>query len=202
VERPIILKAHEVRGILDGRQTQLRRIVKPPRWAFPEEIEVWEEAFTGKMQVTVPDEMDTSFFIECPFGQVGDRLWVKETFGWLPDGSNADPEHGRTVYRATDDIGNWCLADRWKSSTQMPRSVSRILLVIVSVRVERLQDISEADAVAQGYIGNCGCPKSNCRVCMAHAPTWFQSSWMSTDGADTWNANPWVWVIEFKRVDA
>lgn len=182
-ERPINLKSHEVLEILQGRKTQLRRVVKPQ-----------------------PS-------IRCPFGQVGDRLWVRETFDPIYGQSPPDrvieidyrADHSR---RIKDDFG----ARRWTPSIHMPRWASRILLEVVSVRVERLRDISEADAIAEGsYLDRCAClPRSKDRTpmhaafkletCHIHGSE-FSHLWESINGVGSWDDNPWVWVIEFKRID-
>ncbi|MFL5011589.1 hypothetical protein [Rhizobium sp.] len=143
MERPILLKAHEVRGILDGRQTQLRRIVKGNRQ---------QVHYCGinlrNLKPTWVDECARP--VPCPFGQVGDRLWGKETcYPTYPD----KPAIRSAYYRATEIHGAGFGGRRWLTALCMPRWASRILLEIVSVRVERLQDISETDAWAQGAEG-------------------------------------------------
>lgn len=186
-ERPINLKSHEVLEILQGRKTQLRRVVKPQ-----------------------PS-------IRCPFGEVGDRLWVREMFDPIYGQSPPDrvieidyrADHSRTNgWRIKDDFG----ARRWTPSIHMPRWASRILLEVVSVRVERLRDISEADAIAEGsYLDRCAClPRSKDRTpmhaafklqtCHIHGSE-FSYLWESINGVGSWDDNPWVWVIEFKRID-
>ncbi|MBB4345174.1 ASCH domain-containing protein [Rhizobium leguminosarum] len=219
MERPILLKAHDVRGILDGRQTQLRRIVKrqpedgrvmKPRRNRAGNV-VWM-SWKGK-----PENADPVTGIygagwdlcKCPYGERGDRLWGRET--WTDNQGNSCP-----MYRA--DLPLFIPADRtefgddvqmnpedytWTSSVHMPRWASRILLEIVSVRVERLQDISRKDAAAEG-------------VCLRDEdkpwPKWcrpdkwpeenFLRLWDSIHGEMSHMANPWVWVVEFKRVEA
>jgi hypothetical protein len=162
--------------------------------------------------------------IQCPYGQPGDRLWVRET-GW------ERPERSRRMLSEGADtwVPFYYDADGWdeqdhadfkvwgfkrRPSIHMPRWASRILLEIVSVRVERLQEISEADSIAEGI--NCypfrpddGFPicsgythEENDDRCMlwATAKLAYLKLWESINGPDSWAANPWVWVIEFKRV--
>lgn len=206
MERPIILKAHEVRGILDGRQTQLRRIIKPqPLNHAPTECFELRNTMTWKYKPTCLKRIADG----CPFGQVGDRLWGRETFGYQPDLEECEgwsftlPKGHTVVYRADKDIPNYELSKGWCSSATMNRWASRILLEIVSVRVERVQNISRADAAAEG-------------VCLPWGaqpwPAWCKPSrwpeenylglWDEINGPMSHKANPFVWVLTFKRVDA
>ena len=171
----------------------------------------------------------------CPFGAVGDRIWVRETWGvvsheldedgriqpWTPD-RPATVIHempfgngyysGHAIYAADgdftwgDDDGYEDGRSCWKPSIHMPRAASRILLEITNVRVERLNAISEEDARAEGIIDggclNCGEPEPcGCANPEPDATDAFAYLWQSIYGQDNWNANPWVWVIEFKRVE-
>ena len=188
-ERPIIFSAPMVRAILEGRKTQTRRVVKPQ----PDYV-VKDAYFTKGLDV--PRRGND---IKCPYGQPGDRLWVRETFSQCVNlGVDRNGEWPKDLfsysYRATDGL----VGDRWKPSIHMPRLSSRILLEIVSVRVERLQDISEADAKAEGadpYRLPCH-PK---REKLRHVDG-FSLLWKPINGSESWDANPWVWVVEFRRV--
>ncbi len=130
---------------------------------------------------------------KCPYGQVGYRIWVRET--WAKD----IPANDKAVYRADGELTGTQFGLRrlpkWKPSIHMPRWASRITLEITGVRVERLQDISEDDALAQGadYEWH-GLPVGQVED--------FKRQWIADYGIDGLTANPWVWVIEFKRVDA
>ncbi len=210
MERPVILKAHEVRGIIDGRQTQLRRIIKPQP-AGKEVFQrlnrlgrkVWTSGYNGNEGLRVAFGQ-----FECPFGQVGGRLWGREAFvaGSPLDGNenflrdkDGDILPEKVWYRADDDLDEWlgdngCVTDRipWKSSTQMARWASRILLEIVSVRVERVQDISENDAIANGAFESDRCT----------ARLNFMRHRDDAYGNGAQAASPWVWVVEFMRVAA
>lgn len=205
-ERPIILKAHEVRGILDGRQTQMRRIVTS-KW-----LNIVEEVLRVNGQ-WVWDTID--YELTTPFGKVGDRLWVREAFGLISYDQGDDcktdivyreapwflESDGKT--RADEKIGNWDLdGGRWRPAQHMQRHESRILMEIVSVRVERLQDISEDDAKAEGcqdYLEKFGIPRTGSITWYARYA--FIILWKSIYGENSWLDNPWVWVLEFKRVD-
>ena len=188
--RPINLAAWEVRAILDGRKTQTRRLVKPQRgcdWYadLGGEREGWYTDGSGWWHV---EEM------ACPFGQPGDHLWGRETYGevrfcGIHDG---DLHESVTAYKA-DNPERKPLA--WRPSTQMPRWASRIDLLIKSVRIERLQEISGPDCWAEG-IESAGwdCTKWGS---VTHC---YEDLWASTNGPDSWDANPFVWVIEHEVV--
>ena len=194
-ERPILFSAPMVRALLDGSKTQTRRVFKAKNggvWPHMNDI-------PGMCQI----------MRNCPYGQPGDRLWVRETFiqGWpwidgIPDQFDEDdhekPMH--TWFRATepglswtDDDGGFVENTPWKPSIHMPRTASRITLEITGVRVERLQDISEADAAAEGVSAK--------HTADAHytAREAYAVLWEQINGPDSWAENPWVWVIEFKK---
>lgn len=176
-ERPIIFGATMVRAILDDRKSQTRRIA----WCgeYPEE---------GSVE------------IDCPYGVAGDRLWVRETFA-LHD--HRDPP---IVYYRVDDQNKYESDGAWKPSIHMPRWASRITLEITKVRVERLQDISEEDAKAEGieperfYSGKIARRASVYRGEYYRTP--FRYLWEEINDRDAWDKNPWVWVISFCRVDS
>jgi hypothetical protein len=200
-ERPILFSAPMVRAILDGSKAQTRRIAKGV---------IARHARTGEAL----SELDSAGpRVSCPYGRPGDRLWVRETFVqgfdqdpvtgvpmWVDSEGNDLPK--KTWYRASDQIG-WCDDDGWetnvpwKPSIHMPRAASRMDLLIKSVRVERLQDISEADALAEGitYDQLPDNPHD-----LQRAQTWYRGLWEQINGAGSWEANPWVWVIDFERI--
>lgn len=208
-ERPILFSAPMVRALLNCTKSQTRRIVKPqPYFISPE----------NTPRITKAPGLHP--YIPCPYGQPGDRLWVRETWqGPLldseeheaqcrDDGPEAFKKPGFCAYRATDtldaidaegnDLG-------WRPSIHMPRWASRILLEITGVRVERLQDISEADAIAEGISADldgryhCGFDEAGEIKCKSPV-TAYAWLWNGINGADSWAANPWVWVIEFNRM--
>lgn len=179
-----------VRSILEGRKTQTRRIVKPqPMW-------VAEPGVPFK----TPDA-DPSGIIKCPYGQPGDRLWVKETHrfdGLDPKIALRSQLLDDIVYRADMD-GDRSIDDcPWRPSIFMPRWASRITLEIDSVRAERLQDIGESDCRAEGCKGGNGSIPGY--AFSATPREHYRHVWQSTYGPGSWDANQWVWRIEFKEV--
>lgn len=232
-ERPVIFNSEMVRAILNGRKTQTRRVMKvqpsehfhpmnmsleldySARWYTPGVVDKdgYLQPATGQVFGVAGEDEGYA----CPFGAVGERLWVRETW------SDVNLEGAPAVaYRADNEVydlmkdeslldedGAFNYQDQhvskyqfaawysdlisgvegnWRPSIHMPRWASRILLEITAVRVERLQDISKADAIAEG-----GTEHFNI--------DWFGPLWASIYGVDSWNANPWVWVIEFRRVE-
>lgn len=228
-ERPILFSAPMVRAILAGTKTQTRRAVKPqPALVDPRNSRLpglyrngdfaWRDKGAPLGCATIsckPNGPDGWALENSPFGQPGDRLWVRET--WLD-------LQGTGIERATGDLSRYAYAAdtppgshgdecrknyglRWRPSIHMPRWASRITLEITGVRVERLQGISEADAEAEGCAKNhngyyLGGPHAvSGRKQMATAQSAYRDLWESINGAGSWEANPWVWVVEFKRVE-
>jgi hypothetical protein len=212
-ERPIPLNREEVRAILEGRKTQVRRVIKPTR-RYPIDFvgaggrngEDWNDpncwgfaTFDGDCWWSLKAERGERQ-IPCPYGKPGDRLWVRETWSPMP-GHRPIPTPEKyddkpAWYRADNDRPTWA-GNRWKPSTEMPRSASRIDLGVLTVRVERLQAISEEDAIAEG--SQCaGVPASLTNVGA------FAKLWDSINAARGfgWNMNPWVWVVSFKPLAA
>ncbi len=209
-ERGMIFNGEMVRAILDGRKTQTRRIINPQPEA------TLSGSLSGKWLnrplngLLLPKIEDIA--IHCPFGVVGDRIWVRETWARY----NIDQNSHDIAYRATTPA-DWPEEGRWRPSIHMPRWASRIMLEITDVRVERLQDISEEDAKAEGlaeitkdgslfkfgipdrdgYPGadDNGCPWTEWERNPVDA---YCKLWQSIYGEESWQANPWVWVIEFK----
>lgn len=200
-ERPILFNGEMVRAILEGRKAQTRRVVKHQPCGGWEFDGVYGKITShhpqrGKFGAFLRRGVDTSWpelgIIPCPFGQPGDRLWVKETYAAWPAGHD-DPE---LIYRA-----HWSVPEAhaptckgWTPSIHMPRWASRITRKITNIRVERLNKITRGDAMAEG------CPFPN----MADGPDpreWFSDLWESINGKGSWDANPWVWVIEFRKLD-
>lgn len=231
-ERPILFSAPMVRAILDGRKTVTRRPVKPD----------WIQSDRAPLN-TAPSLFHFWCSGEhvCPYGEPGQRLWVRETFmDLLGTGVEHRPDPNgplqRYAYRADYPPGSHSDEARkdfglkWKPSIHMPRAACRILLEITDVRVERLQDISEEQAQAEGCfftdygrkcghggkgwseVGDCPAPAehhpqregwmwaetTSHEQCLGSARNAFGNLWNTTGG--DWDANPWVWVVEFKRV--
>lgn len=233
-ERPILFSAPMVRAILDGRKTQTRRLMYvltnnvrsacfdrryPPPIALPPPHKVWSLS-------------------HWRHAKLGDRLWVREAWQefWPEEitevrfakpgrsGSPARlPETMQVIYRADGEMPahpEYGKA-RWRSSIHMPRWASRITLEITGIRVERLQDISEADAIAEGILpwGTSGkwwdCPSHTQIFGEGENIEWvrfegartkdpkeaYRAIWTNINGPESWNESPWVWVIEFRRID-
>ncbi|HRP27462.1 MAG TPA: hypothetical protein PLG77_03410 [Burkholderiaceae bacterium] len=211
--RPILFSAPMVRAILAGTKTQTRRVVKgaPDDWS-PIGPHVYSPTVIDRHgdEQPGPDafgagNVDGDCWINCPHGKPGDRLWVRETWAAPHNCDYLAPREidrdWRIHYAATEERGDL----RWRPSIHMPRWASRITLEVLSVRVERLQDISEADARAEGAtcvdevtgrevlfpsVSKCGSYRLH-----------YRDIWEQINGAGSWNENPWVWVVEFRRQD-
>ncbi|MFW4678914.1 hypothetical protein ACOAPW_30805 [Pseudomonas aeruginosa] len=188
-ERPILFNDQMVRAILDGRKTVTRRIVKPQpslpttHW-WPSNGRGPQWMADGPSEAT-GGTRQTWGWKECPFGKPGDRLWVRETFADIGC---------RLTYRADLYDGAHCMVKKWIPSIHMPRSASRVLLEITAVRVERLQDITPNQCIAEGAWREKDKELGRGQEAIAA----FADLWRSTGG--DWDANPWVWIVEFKRV--
>lgn len=191
-ERGMIFNAEMVRAILNGSKTQTRRMVKPQ---YQHESQQLVKCEDGLFRWWIKGaQMPHGGPINQKHGQVGDRIWVRETF------AKGLCTKSTLAYRAThkpEDLedGFWETI-KWTPSIHMPRWASRILLEITNVRVERLNAISEEDAQAEGVTPSTHLitpPEAMHRV-------GFRNIWESIYGEESWSANPWCWVIEFKRV--
>ncbi|GAB6036188.1 phage-like protein [Fundidesulfovibrio butyratiphilus] len=196
-KRPIPLRPDEVRGILNNRKTMTRRVVKFPAGFMAESVRkvdfhsIWgPDSWVFNGTGVLNNETLKGFHkgLQCPYGQPGDVLWVREAFGEAtrraeitPTGDIIEPTY--TAYRATDPEAN---VEKWRPSIHMPRWAARIFLEVQEVRVERLQDISEEGAKAEGF---------STRV-------EFFDYWdsLAKHGPHV-KDNPWVWPITFKRLE-
>jgi hypothetical protein len=225
-ERPVLMNGAMVRAVLDGRKMQTRRLVKLP--PAPNHLGEWKPDTFGGTDARGREHPEqpciwhtrTGHCIACPLGAVGDRLWVKETwqhYDWsedgepclryaadcatiwpaVPDDATAEQLHDRWI--ALSDPANYRIDNaardrRWRPAIHMPRWASRLMLEITDVRVQRLQDISREDAKAEGVdpaiVGGIR------GACYREA---FAQLWDSVNGADAWDANPWVWAITFRK---
>lgn len=217
-ERPILFTGEMVRAILEGRKTMTRRVVKPQP---PAQYRVDRVAGDEALFFCNPDGLRDYYVTrKCPYGKVGDRLWVKETFCSKEDPYNADGNRDSTCVhfradgyevRAVDGDGfqRWnkdnSAASPWRTPLFMPRWASRLTLEITRIRVERLQDIGKdgrkakdvlAEGIAQAQIDRWG-QYLHPDDCPAHT---YGVLWESINGKGSWDANPWVWVIEFRVV--
>ncbi len=224
-ERPILFSAPMVRAILDGQKTQTRRVVNlrngmidfvgsglsrdpadpssdwnnPSCWGY--------EHFDQGWCLLKPDG-PSSHQIPCPYGQPGDRLWVRETWADLrgtgigtasaayrAESLNADGRENADARRCREDYGV-----KWRPSIHMPRWASRITLEITDIRVERVREISRDDVIAEGICERDGLPIEDCHAGW-HEP--FAQLWDSINAKRgfPWADNPWVWVVAFKRID-
>jgi hypothetical protein len=199
-ERGILFSAPMVRALLAGTKTQTRRVGRPKRSIEP-----------------MTDE--------CPFGMPGDRLWVREAFRFLDCFNRDSPSKvgdlcvdagynkpwAPTHYEADGARANWMTvgtlpgkptAGKLRPGIHMPRWASRITLEVTEVRVERLQDISQADALAEGAPpSHPSIDRISREFGYADFPrSWYAQLWESINGAGSWDANPWVWAVAFRRV--
>jgi hypothetical protein len=195
-ERPIIFSGPMVRAILDGRKTQTRRIVKHvPALGSPDD-------WCHKVDRAQFEEEIGNYRRFCPYGTPGDRLWVREA--WCPGGNQS--VYLKADVDLPDDPRVW-MHDRqppyggtWRPSIHMPRWASRITLEITGIRVERLQEISEQDARAEGVQPrNAGQDEAGP---IKTYRTGFVHVWQEINGKRAnWTSNPWVWVVEFRRTE-
>jgi hypothetical protein len=221
-ERPILFSGPMVQALLAGTKTQTRRAAKHPLAQAAQRILSYKGQ--SEFDCVLPDE--TGGIILCPYGKPGDRLWVRETWAahWMYNDVPPNEAHS-----SQPDDNQWFAADpdgtvgtcgcpslgyrgKWRPSIFMPRWASRLLLEITAVRCERLQDISEGDAVAEGITGltkdgqtvkygvgepSAEWPWTDWQLTAKEA---YSLLWGKINGPESWEANPWVWVVEFKVI--
>lgn len=185
-ERPIIMGAESVRAILEGRKTQTRRVVKHiPALG-------WVEDWCHRIDNADLKHIVGDYRRFCPYGKVGDRLWVRETWSEYSQFSTSGGIDVWKCYKADDsDINDYI---DWKSPIFMSRSMSRITLEIIDIRVERVQDITPEDALKEGFC-NYG---TDVDTLDAFCEAWQK---LNSKRGYPWESNPWVWVVEFKVVE-
>ena len=206
-DRPILFSAPMVRALLAGRKTQTRRVVK---FEHAAEVDAWDANGDGSWEMGVyagEGAMAGMGRLCCPYGGAGDRLWVRETWAaeshWdgrapsrifqrLP-GKHAAKVHYMADGPKPDSFG------KTRVSIHMPKSAARIWLEVTRVRVQRVRDISEEDARAEGVtpVPFCKAGRPNGQE---HVEA-FEDLWCSINGAESWDANSWVWAIHFKRLE-
>lgn len=227
-ERGILFNGEMVRAVLDDRKANTRRIVTPQPHSYHDNSLVWAKRLPQGKRHWTPVFWQDGKLLDlglslCPYGRPGDRLWVREAwrvgsgYDELPGSKFTSPS---IYYEADGDKkGAGFELGRYRHARFMPRWASRITLEITDVRAERLNDISEEDAIAEGVEPNCGLlDHTNCKD---HFGEWlmyplekyeggepaysakesFSTLWESINGEGSWDANPWVWVVEFKRLD-
>lgn len=199
---PILFSTPMVQAILEGRKTQTRRVVKLPNY-HPSMLEKQKNKLTIKDWKLYDGNQEVIGNMKCPY-QIGDIFWVRETFHTIHDAETHD--FLRYGYKADNDYRGAL----WKPSLFMPKEACRLFLKIKSIRVERLQDISEADAIAEGArdhlkhtdlkilegLGNWKIPRP-----FGHHQFGFSSIWCTINGCQNWLENPFVWVYEFERIE-
>ena len=222
-ERPILFSGPMVRAILDGSKTQTRRPlrIQPPsdtgQYRYVESRKSWfHESMTWRLGDVFPGSQNPDQSVawvaahgtRCPFGVPGDRLWVRETWRPFSYGAHVVPNYAADqgapgTRRELVPPADWKVPAAshrgMVPAIHMPRWASRITLEVLDVRVERLQDISEEDARAEGWPG----PRADIADPEVHrdaARDWFMDLWSATYGAESWAANSWTWAVTFKRV--
>lgn len=212
--RGIIFSGADVRAVQEGRKTQTRRIIKPQPHDdcgvihvgkfHPEQFSDDGEYYPGKPHYGAYSD-DGEWGCKCPYGQPGDRLWVRETWAdvrrmgfdrdLFPTGAayKSDCE-GQDSLDVAADYGV-----KWKPSIHLPRWASRITLEIDEIRVERLNDISEEDAIAEGF--DSSTLGTGAASFTGHARYWYKQLWNSIHGPVLWTLNPWVFVLKFRRIN-
>jgi len=206
-EHPILFSTDMVKAILDGRKTMTRRILKPQPDAGLEEFDRYAKIEVGKYAPTLIDKDgeqypgdeifgaytdDGEWGWKCPYGQVGDRLWVREKFYFRVGNPDAVIYFdGTEKFRNGHIIEHFANVDRlkWKPAIHMFRDFSRITLEITDIRVERVQEITEEDIRAEGFYPHPGWPEQM-----------FDLYWdkLNAKRGYSFESNPWVWVISFK----
>ena len=232
--KPILMNAEMVRATLRGDKTQTRRIVKPqpentgPGWENGADLYQWNSGrgdwFAGCPREQLVSDKGLLFPSRCPY-RVGDKLWVRETFSLSSEGFPFEGKYGRWCdgpgehwYRADNNRPTWAEC-KWRPSIFMPRNLSRITLSITDVRVERLNDISEEDAIAEGLDrynftgygdepGIPSFPEPTVYRCPGTDRSWseyaigeFKHLWESIHGDGSWELNPWLWCVSFQKVE-
>lgn len=202
-ERPILFSGPMVRALLAGTKKQTRRIVTPQPFQASTGTWFWSN---GAQHHVWSEKPFPHIAHDCKYGDVGDRLWVKETFAYTGPELNDAPGF---VYRATDPDWGTMEGFKWKPSIFCPRMASRITLELTAVRVERLNDISDGDSKAEGIESSPGTYSGDRfwkNYGMGNFLGYFtprdsyRTLWESINGPGSWALNPWVWVLEFRKL--
>jgi len=207
--KPIIFSTSMVQAILRGRKTQTRRVVKMSHrkgcpWAFDENDNTGYEWIEADPDFSAHDYRQPCRCIQCPYGKLGDELWVRETFVLVPFPC-AHLSNGtvRAIYKADE---NECFDWKWKPSIHMPRWAARLFLKITDIQVERVQDISEEDSKAEGVVPFPYDAEGDCWTDGTYRSA-FEYLWGEINGwkgepkaRAPWADNPWVWVLGFEKI--
>jgi len=219
-ERPILFNGEMVRAILAARKTQTRRPCKPqptagfePWFGCEDGYQFWiAHTCPPQLKTKAPDRTDHhgNYVTRCPFGRPGDRLWVREAY--CPDWAD------KLVYRADDPTGRgareagYAAEPKYRPSIHMPRWASRVTLEIGEIRVERLHDMTNSDARSEGIFDDGDLVGPTARRLYGYASEFgwrqpkraFAHMWNVTYAKRGlgWDANPWVWVISFRPLEA
>lgn len=201
-EKPILFSGPMIRAILANTKTQMRRIFKPDRMTWDANGRYTTHAMRGgELSITGSGPFKPSSWLHyCPYGQPGDRLYVRETwaaphaYDHLPP--RLIPQDARIHYAATEDRGGLL----WRPSIHMPRWASRITLEVTGVRVETLQDIDLANALAEGISDTGALILDSAGNEQGGPIAEYAVLWESINGPGSWDANPWVWCISFSMV--
>lgn len=201
---PILFSTEMVKAILEGRKTQTRRVVKPqPADHYFQSLVLHA---TGRYTFAPNDNYNPNqediLEVKNKYGNLGDVLWVRESFNW---DWKSYPECNEKYYFYKADNENYVMAsgEKWKPSIHMPKTACRIFLQIKSIRLERLQDITEADAQAEGVNPlPHGLLKEDCTIEKKPETYYFgfRALWNLINGEGSWHKNPFVWVIEFQPI--
>jgi hypothetical protein len=225
--KPILFSTPMVQSILEGRKTMTRRVVKGKTDHFVR-IEIENDGIYIPYVRGAGAKIWAEPYIKCPYGQVGDIIWLRETWQHTVNlGINILDENSGYIYKASENGKDWeenTEKWKWKPSLFMPKEACRLFLKITNVKVERLQDISEKDAKAEG-VESCIADRENFGVRAAgmrlyrdydrknnslkdypcngfeFAKTSFETLWQSINGEQSWNDNPYVWVLEFEQCE-
>lgn len=227
--KPILFSTPMVQAILEGRKTQTRRVLKASRGKQAEWLthQLLNKAIISGLGLSHEADGYGDFgvqlghpqggplgFVICPYGQQGDILWVRETFQYYGD------EEGNIGYLYKAKEGDQEKLDQfhdnvWRPSIHMPKEAARIFLRITDIRVERLQDITEDDAMAEGAepmhhrCGGFGYYEAGGEIMDCTCLSWdhgeyymgFKSLWESINGPDSWQSNPFCWVLSFEKIE-
>jgi hypothetical protein len=223
-EHPILFSTPMVQAILKGRKMMTRRIVKPqPADHYFQSLVLHASGrYTWAPSGNFNPEDKEIIEVKFPYGHIGDTLWVREehkiffdskTKEWVceyKDGTIIRKYYKKISLITNENLSRRKSLGKWQRARFMPKDLSRIWLEITNISVERLHNISETDAIAEGvgsgFQMNSGYPDYQhivngvCEVTQDTAVMSFCSLWSKINGAESWNANPWVWVVTFKKL--